>query len=428
MTQHPTPLVLRIWLLLTRILPLSRLSRHLHRRMGADPARFQERLGQPTQTTAGPVIWFHAASLGEVSQIAPLLARLCAAEDGTSPPRILVTTTTQAGAEWVAKNLPDTLHQFAPLDTPRAVAGFLKAWPLTAAIFIESDLSPRMIRALQERAIPHALLNTRHSRTRGRLPKVFAALLSGFSLITCRSEAVAADIRALGVPEARLRVLPDLRVAMPKLPCHADALAALRAHIGTRPVWLAASTHPADEAAVLEAHAAVLAQDPGALLILVPRHPKRAAPLIKAAATRPFTLAQRSAGDPLTPQTQIYLADTLGELGLFFALSPIAFMGGSFGAEGGHNPYEPARFGTAILSGPHVKNFADAYAALCATGAAELVTPDTLGPRITTLMRGDEAAQMGAMGQAFVDRHADSVATTVDLIRDMLKDKNSALL
>lgn len=427
MTEYPTPLVLRIWLLLTRILPLIRLSKHLHRRMGADPARFAERLGQPSQRTTGPVIWFHAASLGEVSQTGPLLARLCAPKDGTVPPRILVTTTTQAGADWVAKHLPDTLHQFAPLDTPRAVAGFLDAWTLSAAIFIESDLSPRMIRALQERAIPHALLNTRHSRTRARLPKVFATLLSGFSLITCRSEAVAAGIRTLGVPEARLRVLPDLRVATAKLPCPADAHAALSAQIGTRPVWLAASTHPADEAAALEAHAAVLAQHALALLILVPRHPKRAAPLIKAAQTRPFTLAQRSAGDPLTPQTQIYLADTLGELGLFFALSPIAFMGGSFGAEGGHNPYEAARFGTAILSGPHVKNFAEAYAALCATRAAELVTPDALGPRIIALIQPEQATQMGAAGQAFMDRHADSVATTVDLIRDMLKDRNSAL-
>lgn len=427
MTEHPTPLILRIWLLLTRTLPLTRLSRHLHRRMGADPARFAERLGQPSLRATGPVIWVHAASLGEVSQTGPLLARLCAPEDGTAPPRILVTTTTQAGADWVAKHLPDTLHQFAPLDIPRAVAGFLDAWPLTAAIFIENDLSPRMIRALQERATPHALLNTRHSRTRARFPKVFVTLLSGFSLITCRSEAVAAEIRTLSVPETHLRVLPDLRVATAKLPCPADAHAALRAQIGTRPVWLAASTHPADEAAVLDAHAAVLAQNPRALLILVPRHPKRAAPLIKAAQARPFTLARRSASDPLTLQTQIYLADTLGELGLFFALAPIAFMGGSFGTEGGHNPYEPARFGTAILSGPHVKNFTEAYAALCSTGAAELVTPDALGPLITALMQADRAAQMGAAGQALMDRHADSVATTANLIRDMLRDRNSAL-
>lgn len=420
MAKPKTTLLIHLWLFLTRVFAfLFKLSaRRAHRRMDAQPQRFAERLGQTDQTTNGPVIWFHAASLGEVMQIGPLVRQLTKSE--AKP--ILVTTTTQAGADWVAKELPDVIHQFAPIDTPGAVQGFLETWALAAAIFIEGDLWPRLVLEVQRRGTSCILLNARDSRTRARLPATFNAMLASFTLITCRSNQVASDLRALGLPDTLIKVLPDLRIANADLPCPDDVVATLIGQLGARPVWLAASTHPADEDPVLAAHQHVMTTRPDALLIIAPRHPHRAEPLISQARDRNMRIARRSIGEPLTPETQIYLADTLGELGVFFSLTPITFLGGSFGNEGGHNPYEPARFGSAILSGPNVRNFTDAYAALSDTGAAERVKDTTsLGPRLATLINTDAAHAMGQGGQTFMQTSDSSVTDTIAMIKDVLK-------
>ena len=409
---------LRIWYVVTWCLavPLRLVWRISHGRMGADPQRFGERLGRPSRSVQGPVVWVHAASLGEVAQTGPLARHF--AQRGTT---LLVTTTTQAGADWVAQNVPEAIHQFAPMDTGAAVRGFLDAWDMRAAIFVEGDFAPRLTLAAQERGIPMALLNARHSRTRARLPGVFAALLAGFALITCRSETVAASIRALGVPEARLKVLPDLRIAAPKLPCSEDGLNEMRAQIGTRPVWLAASTHQADEAAVLAAHQAVRDAIPDGLLIVAPRHPRRGAPLEAVAQAQGFHVARRTQGETLSPDTHVYIADTLGELGVFLSLAPVTFLGGSFGDEGGHNPYEPIHFGTAVLTGPRVKNFADAYDALRRAGAAEVVhDPAELGPRVVSLMTEGHARTMGQAGARFIEAGHISLADTFAALEEAL--------
>ncbi len=409
---------LRVWYLATWCLaaPLHLVWLLLHRRMGADPQRFGERLGHPSHNGQVSVIWFHAASLGEVAQIRPLTHHF--AQRGQT---VLVTTTTQAGADWVAKNLPAVIHQFVPMDTAHAVDRFLSAWSVDAAIFVEGDFSPRLTLAVQERGIPLALLNARHSRTRERLPAVFAALLTGFDLITCRSETVASSIRALGVPEGLLRVLPDLRIAAQKLSYPEDALTALRTQIGSRPVWLAASTHQSDESIVLDAHQAVTGANPNALLIVAPRHPMRGAPLESGARARGFNVARRAENGSLLHDTQVYIADTLGELGVFFSLAPVTFLGGSFGDEGGHNPYEPASFGTALLTGPRVKNFADAFDALCHAGAVEIVqTPGELGPQVMSLLQTGKAQSMGAAGQRFMNASETGLTDTIDLLTETL--------
>lgn len=427
MAEPRIPTLLRIWLLATRYFayPIKLIFRHLHTRMGSAPERYVERLGQATRHADGPVVWFHAASLGEVAQIGPLAKQLRQSEQAT----ILVTTTTQAGADWVARELPDAIHQFAPVDTPSAVAGFLDAWRISVAIFIEGDLWPRLVLAIQKRQIPHVLLNARHSRSRDRLSDVFAVLLSEFSLITCRSDRVAEGIRSIGFPSERLKVLPDLRIATAKLSCPADLLASMKRKVGSRSIWLAASTHPTDEEIVLSAHKQVIAEFPDTLLILAPRHPKRGAALTKAAHEAGFNLARRSTGDALTHETQVYLADTLGELGVFFSLVPITFMGGSFGNEGGHNPYEPASFGTAILSGPKVKNFADVYAELSDVRAAKLLRdPAELGACLIALIGSGEAKTMGQAGLTFMKGNGESLSTTLKLIKDMRRESDASEL
>jgi 3-deoxy-D-manno-octulosonic-acid transferase len=420
MDSKRTPPLLRIWMLVTRCfaIPVAALSWVLHRRMGADPKRFSERLGRCTSPDRDPVLWFHAASLGEVMQIAPLAQYLSRSEKI----KILVTTTTATGAGWVAREMPYAAHRFAPIDTPAAIRRFLEGWSISVAIFVEGELWPRLLGELHKGGVPQILLNARHSRTRARFPAVFQALLSTFSVITCRSETVAKGMRALGLPTDRIHVLPDLRLTLPKLAAPRDVLAPLSLAIGTRPVWLAASTHPADEEAVLAAQQEVLKTCPDALLILAPRHPNRGLPLHKLAQSKTLTTARRSLGGGVPAATQVYIADTLGELGGFFTLSPIAFLGGSFGQEGGHNPYEPAHFETGIVYGPHVKNFIDAYEALRLAGAAvQVEDPARLGEVIAGLLREDQAKAMGQAGLIFMENTKNCTLSYVDLIAGVLK-------
>jgi len=410
---------IRVWLLVTYGLayPVRWMWRVLHARMGADPERFKERLGRPSGSSKQPVIWLHAASLGEVAQIGSLVRHFT-----RSGRQVLVTTTSQAGADWVQQELPGLRHQFAPIDTAKAVGRFLLAWDIRAAIFVEGDFGPRLTLAIQARGVPMVLLNARHSRTRARFPKVFGALLGGFSLVTCRSEAVARSIRALGVPRNRVEVLPDLRIAAEKLPCPATLLNDINAQVGTRQVWLAASTHPSDEEAVLAAHEHVLQHRPDGLLIIAPRHPKRGAPIETAARARGLHVSRRSIQGSVTPDVQLYIADTLGELGVFLAIAPVTFLGGSFGTEGGHNPYEPASFGSAILSGSGVANFADAFDTLSQIGAAEIIQePAELGPRLVALMQGGKVQTMGEQGKRFMAASETSLPATIALLERALE-------
>ena len=392
--------------------------RYLHRRMGADPKRFPERLGQNGPDTQQDVIWFHAASLGEVKQIGPLMEYL----HQTVQIQILVTTTTATGAEWVAKEMPDAIHRFAPIDTPSAVRRFLSSWSIMAAIHVEGDLWPRLVRETQNRGIPQVLLNARHSRTRDRLPAVFASLFRPFALITCRSKEIAEGFRSLGFPSDRPKVMPDLRLTLPALAALPELQKSLSETIGDRPVWLAASTHPADETAVLDAHLAVLKSFPETLCIIAPRHPVRAEALAKLANDRKLETAQRSTGDGIRKTTQVYIADTLGELGALYELSPISFLGGSFGSEGGHNPYEPASAKTAIIYGPFVKNFDDAFEALNDAGAALQVNdPKLFGERLVGLMQDGDADTMARAGSNFMTAQQESILTYADLITTVIK-------
>ncbi|MEP3635851.1 MAG: glycosyltransferase N-terminal domain-containing protein [Paracoccaceae bacterium] len=398
--------------------PISMFCRYLHRRMGADPKRFPERLGQNGPDTRQEVIWFHAASLGEVKQIGSLAEYL----HQTEQVQILITTTTATGAEWVAKEMPYAFHRFAPIDTPSAVRRFLSSWSIKAAIYVEGDLWPRLAQETQKREIPQILLNARHSRTRDRLPAVFASLFRPFALVTCRSKDIADNFRTLGFPSDRLKVMPDLRLTMPALAALPELKTSLSETIGDRPIWLAASTHPADEDAVLDAHLTVLKSFPETLCIIAPRHPVRAEALAKLANDRQLKTAQRSTHDVVHEATQVYIADTLGELGALYELSPISFLGGSFGSEGGHNPYEPASAKTTVIYGPFVKNFDDAYDALKDAGAALQVTEQAqLGESLVGLMQDGDADKMARAGSEFMMAQQESISIYADLITATLK-------
>ena len=420
MEPKRAPLVLHLWLFLTTIFaaPIAALSWLMHRRMGGDPNRFKERLAQSAPRHTDPVLWFHAASLGEVMQIAPLV-RYFVNEKQTN---VLVTTTTATSADWVARELPEVIHQFGPIDTPATIRRFLAKWSISTAVFVEGDLWPRLLGELAKRDIPRILLNARHSRTRARFPAVFAALLSSFSLVTCRSSAVAEEMKAiLGLPPDRIHILPDLRLTLPKLPAPRESVEPLSQAIGTRTVWVAASTHKADEEAVISAHQAVLQRYPDALLIVAPRHPSRGQALEQHAQSKMLTAARRSLDHNILPSTQIYIADTLGELGVFFSLSSLVFLGGSFGQEGGHNPYEPAYFGAALVHGSNVRNFADAYEALHLAGAAAQVESlEALGSVLVELISGGQLPEMAQAARDFMGDTQSGLLKYVGLIEDVL--------
>lgn len=362
-----------------------------------DAARLGERMGIAGQARpAGPLVWVHAASVGESLSTLPLIERVLAR---VLPAHVLVTTGTVTSAKLMAARLPPrAFHQFVPLDAAQWVARFLDHWRPDLALWIESELWPNLLREANARGIPAALVNARMTERsfRGwkRWPGAARDLLGAFRLVLAQSGTYSERFRALGASE--VSVAGNLKYAAPPLPADDAKLAALRAAIGSRPVWLAASIHPGEEEAVAEAQSH-LKRAAGALGIVVPRHPEKGAAMAEAMRARGLAVALRSAGALPGAGTSIYVADTLGELGLFYRVAKLALVGGSLVPHGGQNPIEPALFGVPVLHGPHVENFADVIRALAHAGAAlEVRDGASIASCLEQLLpRPNEIAAMG---------------------------------
>jgi 3-deoxy-D-manno-octulosonic-acid transferase len=339
-----------------------------------DRLRWRERLGAAGQDRPdGPLLWLHAASVGESRSLLPLIGDLLA---GRRTLQVLVTTGTVTSARLMAERLPPRArHQFAPVDRPQAWHRFLEHWRPRLGVLVESELWPNLILEARAKDLPLALINGRMSersfRRWSRLPAGVAQLLGGLALCLAQSDADRARLAALGAP--KVMVAGNLKYAASPLPADPSALAALAAAIGERPVWLAASTHAGEEALVLEAHRRLSARLPRLLTIIAPRHPSRGDRLVDDIRRQGFRVAQRARGEPLGDRSEIYLADTLGELGLFYRLAWIALIGGSLVPHGGQNPLEAARLGCPTLFGTHTHNFAEASQRLVEVGAARRV-------------------------------------------------------
>jgi 3-deoxy-D-manno-octulosonic-acid transferase len=347
------------------------------------PARLPERRGiAGLPRPAGRLVWLHAASVGETQSVLPLVGRLHAARPelavllttGTvTSARLLPARLGAAGAEPERSGLlpghPWLIHQFAPLDVPAWIAAFLDHWRPDAAGFVESELWPNALAALGQRSIPAALINARlssRSFARWRLaPGLARRLLRAFALVLPQSAADADRLARLG---ATVAPPGNLKLATPPLPADAAERARLAALFGADPVWVAASTHAGEEAQVLAAHRLALTAAPALRLILAPRHPERGAEVAETVRSAGFAGPRRSAGeDPAGP---VWIADTLGELGLLYRLGLGAYVGGSLIPRGGQNPLEPARLGLPVAFGPDMGNFAEIAAMLRAAGAA----------------------------------------------------------
>jgi 3-deoxy-D-manno-octulosonic-acid transferase len=359
------------------------------RRGKEDSARRGERLGR-TQTPrpAGPLVWVHAASVGESLAVLPVLRAL---RETRPDLRLLMTSGTVTSAKLLAERLPQgALHQYVPVDVPQAVTRFLDHWRPALALFVESELWPTTLRQLSRRRIPTALVNARMSARSfarwSRAPALARSLLGRFSLVLAESEASADRFRRLGAPD--VAATGNLKVAAAELEGRDEALA--RAVDG-RPSWIAASTHPGEESLVLAAHRLLLARHPDLLTILCPRHPERGEALAREIDGLGLPLARRSLGQLPRATDQIYLADTLGELGPLYRASRLAFVGGSLVPRGGQNLLEPARLGIPVLAGPHTHNQAEAAARLDAAGALlRVADAQSLAATVGRLL-GDEA-------------------------------------
>ena len=388
--------------------------RKLRERVAAgkeDPDRLDERRGIATcPRPDGPLIWFHAASVGESIALLELVRQLI---DDRPELRVLVTTGTVTSAGVMADRLPDgALHQFVPLDARLFVTRFLDHWRPDVAVWTESELWPTLICETQARAIPMLLLNARMSKAshdRWRFLRGMArSLLGRFQRALVQDDLTAIYLRRLGMDPDRMEVTGTLKEGAAALPVDTRRLDSMRAEIGNRPVWIAASTHDGEELKVLEAHRIAIRTNPRLLLILVPRHPDRGDDIARRLHADGWAFTRRTAGEGPEAEVPVYLADTMGELGLWYRLAPVSFVGGSLEPIGGHNPFEPAALGSTILHGPYVTNFVDIYQRLTQARAARLVaSPQALAQAVDELLAPDRAAAMAHAAWEVVSSGAD---------------------
>lgn len=341
-----------------------------------DRTRLGERQGHPSrQRPKGHLIWVHGASIGETLSLLPVVERL--AQRGLS---VLVTSGTRTSAALIARRLPPgALHQFMPLDVPRYMRRFLDHWRPDLALIAESEIWPNTVMALDERHIPLVLVNGRMSdrsfKRWQKFPAIIRGLLERFALCLAQSQDDAARLAQLGAP--RVLVTGNLKFDAAPPPADPRVVAHLSGLIAGRPVWLAASTHAGEESVIVAVHRALAKRHPQLLTIIAPRHPHRGPEVAVIATQAGLRAGRRSEGIHPDRATDIYVADTVGEMGLFYRLSPIVVMGGSLVAHGGQNPIEPAKLGAAILHGPHVHNFDDVYAAIDEGRGALMVKDST---------------------------------------------------
>lgn len=372
MENRSSSLVLPFYRLMTRALApaVPVLLARREARGKEDPARRGERFGYASQQRpGGSLVWIHAASVGESLSVLPLIDRLIS--DATSP-HILVTTGTVTSAKLMLDRLPEkAMHQFVPLDHPSYCARFLDHWKPDLGIWVESEFWPNLIVEASERSIPLALINARITgrsfRNWQRARGFIANLLSRFSLLMAQDGASAERLRGLGA--SAVTEPGNLKHDASPLTHDPAELSRLREMTGARPLWLASNTHEGEERAAADAHRALAPRHAGLLTVIVPRHPARGAAIARELRSLGLGVACRSAGETITADVDIYLGDTLGEMGLFYSLCDTVFIGGTLDDTGGHNPFEAARLGCAIVAGASDFNFAESYADFSAKGA-----------------------------------------------------------
>jgi 3-deoxy-D-manno-octulosonic-acid transferase len=397
------------------------LLRRRARRGKEDEARMGEKLGHASVVRPeGTLVWIHGASVGECVAALPLVDALL-----KSNRAVLVTSGTVTSGQLMAQRLPGrAIHQYAPLDTPAATRRFLDYWKPSVALFVDSEIWPNILRGAHARGVRLAMVNGRMSERSfigwRRAPRVAAALLSLFDVCLAQDAATARRLTKLGAP--RVTITGSLKADAPPLPADMEKLNALRAAIGNRPVLLAASTHPGEDETILPAQDILRREFADLLTIIAPRHPERGTDIAMLCGTR--SSARRSQGEIPARETEVYIADTIGELGLLYRVAPFAFIGGSLIPHGGQNPLEAAHLGCAVLAGTHTENFAQAYNTIFAAQGTGRVSS---APQIADMAKHLIAnpAEAKAMGEAAAQAAAmlgGAVEKTLGAVEALLVD------
>ncbi len=362
-----------------------------------DPKRLSERFGKAKlPRPKGALLWVHAASVGEALSVLPLLHRI-----GRTYPllSLLITTGTVSSAKVLEQKLGKRMmHHYVPVDNITAVQRFLNHWQPNLAFFVESELWPNLVIETHHTGCPMVAINARFSKasatTWQRFPGLIKRMFACFSLMLAQSEEDAGRLLSMGA--SNVQYIGNLKLDAPALLAHPKELATLLMAIGERPLWFAASTHPGEEAIIARAHEILQQTFPDILTVIAPRHPTRAKEIKEQLQKDyPVTVALRSQGQNIEQTTDIYLADTLGELGVFYRLAGIVFMGGSLVPKGGQNPLEAARLECALVAGPYVENFQSIYSELAQEKALLSVTSaETLARAIEQLLQDHRLQEM----------------------------------
>ena len=410
---------------------MRRANRYVERRLTSrllmgkeDPERLEERLGiSLAERPTGNLIWFHAASVGESLSLVELIKRISSSQPDYN---FLITTGTITSAKLILSRLPsNAVHQYIPVDTPRAVEKFLDRWRPSLAIWTESEFWPNLISFTSARDIPMILINARISEKSYRRWRFFKKslknLIEKFNYSLIQDEKTVKYFSKIGISSNNFELTGTLKEGSAALPHSEIEQVEISKQILNRPVWLAASTHEGEEKLIAAAHRHASKASQGLLLIIVPRHPERGLEIASILTKENFKICLRSRKDKISSDTQIYIADTLGELGLWYRVAPVSFVGGSFVPIGGHNPFEPAALGSAILHGPYVENFKEIYNRLNVAGAAvKIEEASELGVKLIETLSPENAAKLAQSAWEVSSNGAEITDRAIKLIYENL--------
>jgi len=389
-----------------------------------DPERLEERLGiSLAERPTGNLIWFHAASVGESLSLVELIKRISSSQPDYN---FLITTGTITSAKLILSRLPsNAVHQYIPVDTPKAVEKFLDRWRPSLAIWTESEFWPNLISFTSARDIPMILINARISEKSYRRWRFFKKslknLIEKFNYSLIQDEKTVKYFSKIGISSNNFELTGTLKEGSAALPYSETEQVEISKQILNRPVWLAASTHEGEEKLIAAAHRHASKASQGLLLIIVPRHPERGLEIASILTKENFKICLRSKKDKISSDTQIYIADTLGELGLWYRIAPVSFVGGSFVPIGGHNPFEPAALGSAILHGPYVENFKEIYNRLNVAGAAvKIEEASELGVKLIETLSPENAAKLAQSAWEVSSNGAEITDRAIKLIYENL--------
>ncbi|MEL6299018.1 MAG: glycosyltransferase N-terminal domain-containing protein [Pseudomonadota bacterium] len=388
-----------------------------------DPKRRPERLAQTTHhRPSGPLVWFHAASIGEANAIMPVIHEIARARPDHT---MLLTTGTRTSAQLASDRLPvGAIHQVIPFDTPAAMRRFLAHWQPSLAVLTESDLWPNLLVETSARSVPIVLANARISlrsfqRWR-KVPGLAGQLFSRIRVVLAQDKSIARRFRSLGARD--VRQFGNLKIDAPGQAIDATARARVGMALGNRPVFLAASTHDGEEEIVIAAHKSLRDRVGDLITIIVPRHPERGDAVADAIRASDLSFSRRSRGEMPSAAHEIYLADTIGELALFFDCADAAFIGGSLVPHGGQNPIEAVRAGCPVMTGPRVSNFAEVYHHLLTAGGAATVTDATTMAATAErwLTSAEARAETQAAATHALETLSGALAKTCNVILELL--------